>query len=212
MKVEQWMKRKVHTAAPRDDLLHAWRVMMAYRIRHLPVVDPQGALVGILSDRDIKKHALPIESGDSALVRQEHLQGIRAEQAMVRQVVTISPQSSMVRAAGIMRSRGIDSLPVVSAGRLAGMLTSSDFLEFFAHYFGMGAGDRLVHAEMPNTAAAVLDALGHLQPAGGRLPNIMIKGGEGDATAFITLVVPTGAAEAVARALSASADAVEPIG
>ena len=133
MQVGQWMRKEVQTVAPDEDLLKAWRLMMVYRVRHLPVVGPQGELVGIVSDRDIKKHALPEESGRTILARQQHLEQLPVQQVMVRKVVTVPRDTSMEEAAQIMMDHRFDSLPILEGGALVGILTSTDFLHYVAH-------------------------------------------------------------------------------
>ncbi len=130
MHVSEWMKESLHTISPGENLLHAWRVMLIHRIRHLPVVDGEGQLVGILSDRDIKQHALPSQSGQTILARQEHLEALGVEAVMVRRVITAGPTMTMERAARLMLADQIDSLPVVDGGTLIGLLTISDFLSY----------------------------------------------------------------------------------
>ncbi|MBI3993180.1 MAG: CBS domain-containing protein [Candidatus Lambdaproteobacteria bacterium] len=139
MNVEHWMKRKLHAIAANDNLMRAWRLMMAYNIRHLPVLDEAGQLVGILSDRDIKKHALPLESRETILARQEHLESIRVGSVMIRNVITIAPEAPMQDAAFLLKKHRIDCLPVLRDKRLEGMVTTTDFLDYFAQTQGQPA-------------------------------------------------------------------------
>lgn len=130
MQVGEWMRHEVQTISQDEDLLKAWRLMMVYRVRHLPVVDGDGALVGIISDRDIKKHALPEESGRTILARQQHMEQLPVSQVMVRKVITVPRDLPMEAAAQIMIDHRFDSLPVMEEGALVGILTSTDFLKY----------------------------------------------------------------------------------
>lgn len=130
MHVGNWMRQEVQTINPDEDLLKAWRMMMVYRVRHLPVVDGSGALVGIVSDRDIKKHALPEESGRTILARQQHMEQLPVSQVMIRKVITVPRDLPMEAAAQIMIDHHFDSLPVTEEGNLVGILTSTDFLKY----------------------------------------------------------------------------------
>lgn len=130
MQVGEWMRHEVQTISQDEDLLKAWRLMMVYRVRHLPVVGGDGALVGIISDRDIKKHALPEESGRTILARQQHMEQLPVSQVMVRKVITVPRDLPMEAAAQIMIDHRFDSLPVMEEGALVGILTSTDFLKY----------------------------------------------------------------------------------
>jgi CBS domain-containing membrane protein len=86
-------------------------------IRHLPVVDDHGRLVGVLSDRDIlrARGARPAK---------------RVGEVMTRDVVTVRPEAPAAEAAAIMLEQKIGSVLVVDeAGTLVGMVTQTDYLD-----------------------------------------------------------------------------------
>lgn len=131
MKVSKWMNKKLHTINKQENVLKAWRMMLDYRLRHLPVLDESGKLMGILSDRDIKKHAVPMEANNNISERMKHLESMSVEQIMISRVITIASDATMEEAAEIMLTHHFDSLPVLEEGNLVGMLTSSDFLRLY---------------------------------------------------------------------------------
>jgi CBS domain-containing protein len=89
-------------------------------IRHLPVVDDRGHLVGVLSDRDLLR-ALARSKGKSVPI----------VEVMTRAVKTIGADAPARKAAAVMLELKIHCLPVVGEdGQLIGMLTESDFLRF----------------------------------------------------------------------------------
>lgn len=124
MKISSFMTRNVTCISATDSLKEAYELMQDGAIRHLPVVDDNNILVGILSDRDI-------------LLRSE-LQGdyvnvpdIDVGLAMTTPVITCRPSHEMHDVAAIMLERKIDSIPVADAlGELVGIITSADFIEF----------------------------------------------------------------------------------
>ncbi|HEU0029667.1 MAG TPA: CBS domain-containing protein [Kofleriaceae bacterium] len=86
-------------------------------IRHLPVIDDRGRLVGVLSDRDVIK----------ALTTRKPQ---RVSDIMTRDVVTTTPQTMAHEAAAIMLDLKISSLPVIDeGGALVGLITQTDYLE-----------------------------------------------------------------------------------
>jgi acetoin utilization protein AcuB len=115
MRVGEIMRTRVATISPGEPVDVALRRMRQARIRHLVVQDGT-AIVGVLSDRDIppagSKRQVPA-----------------VEDVMSRQAVTCSPETTLRRAANVLRDRKIDSLPVVEGGKLVGILTTTDLLE-----------------------------------------------------------------------------------
>jgi CBS domain-containing protein len=106
------MTRDVVVASPTLSVGVAARLMRRLHVRHLPVVDDR-KLVGILSDRDLIKHAADASCG----------------QAMTPAPVTCSQDASVGRVASLMLEHKIDSVPVVSvSGTLIGLVTSTDLL------------------------------------------------------------------------------------
>jgi CBS domain-containing protein len=86
-------------------------------IRHLPVVDDRGQLVGVLSDRDV----LRVRASKKA---------VRVADVMTRDVITTRPDADAYVAADLMLDHKISSLPVVDdTGALVGVVTQTDYLE-----------------------------------------------------------------------------------
>lgn len=124
-KIGQFMSTDLFTVRP-DDLIDLAASLMDWRhIRHIPVEDEDGRLVGLISHR-----------------RLLHLvsRGLRHENVTVRDVMvpnptTVSPATPTLEAIQIMRDQRIGCLPVVEADQLVGIVTSYDFLEASARLF-----------------------------------------------------------------------------
>jgi CBS domain-containing protein len=115
MLVRDCMSAHPVTLRPEADLRIALDLMRTHQFHHLPVVDPQGAIVGILAERDLLMAALHYSSGTVDVARVMH-----------RQVVTVTPDTPLREAASTMVRRAIGALPVVSAGRVIGVITETD--------------------------------------------------------------------------------------
>ena len=143
MKVKEVMTRDPITIDPEAPLGTAMDVMRQKRIRHLPVIDDAGRLLGIITDRDLRQATFaPALAEHLSLQAQRRLRGIgqtledlRVKHAMTWVVVTTDPEATIARAAVVMFERRIGSLPVVEDGRLVGILTERDLLLALAREF-----------------------------------------------------------------------------
>jgi acetoin utilization protein AcuB len=109
--------------APEASVLQLVRLLHAKRFRHLLVTTDGGKLVGIISDRDVVRCF-----GPTAYPDEELLSGIRAEQIMSRDVISISSELSLAAALDVMHEHGVSCLPIVDGERLAGIVTTSDLM------------------------------------------------------------------------------------
>jgi acetoin utilization protein AcuB len=132
LSVERWMSRHVSTTRPDACLLDAFEMMRDHRIRHVPVLEGE-KLVGIVSDRDVRS-ALPsrrgLQEGWASLG--SSLLTTRVAQVMTVMPITIAPDASIREAAQILCRDKIGALPVMSGGKLIGILSAEDILWAFA--------------------------------------------------------------------------------
>ncbi|MBC8288531.1 MAG: CBS domain-containing protein [Nitrospinae bacterium] len=131
MKVKELMSTKLTTVSPNDKLDRVFFLYNFENFRHLPVVD-KNKLVGILSDRDLKKILGPkktiVENPDGTTVQ---LSTRRVKNIMKRGVMTIEPEQRAADAAAIMAKNKIGALPVVHKDKLVGIITATDILKAF---------------------------------------------------------------------------------
>ena len=158
--VKDSMTREVVTLSPQTTAGEALALCREMRIRHLPVVE-DGALVGIVSDRDLRSATPAL--GDPA--RAEALGMIQVHEVMARDVTTALPDDPVEEAANAMRERKIGCLPVVEDGALVGIISSSDVMEALVYLMGAHEpGNRLevVMPDRPGTLAGVAGIFGEL--------------------------------------------------
>ncbi|MCP4296038.1 MAG: CBS domain-containing protein [Proteobacteria bacterium] len=148
-----------------QSLKDASRVIKLERVRHIPVVDEQNHIVGIITDRDVKK-----ASASDATTLDIHellylMDKIKIEDIMTKQVVTVDPSMPLEQAAKILHDKKFGCLPVVSGGELVGILTTADILQFLMD--AMDVEDSCTRVEVslpdkPEQLVIVLDAMkGH---------------------------------------------------
>ncbi len=122
MLVEKGMSKNPETIAPEDYLADAVVKMARGGFRRLPVVK-DGKLVGIITDRDLREHA-------------NLLKRTRTQAAMTKDLLTVTPRTTLEQAAKLMLSHKISGLPVTDAGQLVGIITTSDILKAFLDLMG----------------------------------------------------------------------------
>ncbi len=126
--VGQFMSTDLFTVKP-DDLVDLAASVMAWRhIRHVPVEDADGRLVGLVTHRGLLHM---VSNGN----RSTGNNPITVRQIMVENPVTVSPSTSSLAAIDLMRSNRVGCLPVVEGNQLVGIVTSYDFLEASAKLF-----------------------------------------------------------------------------
>jgi CBS domain-containing protein len=126
--VSEIMRREVVTTAPNETLDLTQDIMNLGRVRHMPVLDG-GRLVGILSHRDLLAASLTKALDFDPASRRSFLRSVQVGEVMAKDPVTVGPETTLRRAAGILIERKIGCLPVVSSdGALLGLVTDTDLL------------------------------------------------------------------------------------
>lgn len=123
--VGQFMSTDLFTVRPDDIVDLAASVMDWRHVRHVPVEDDSGRLVGLVSHRDVLR----------MLVRGSPGGGVFVRDIMKAAPVTVSPATPTLEAVELMRARGVGCLPVVERGVLVGIITAKDFLDAAAKLF-----------------------------------------------------------------------------
>lgn len=126
IKVEDMMTRNPHTLLRTHTLNDAKHLMEALDIRHIPVVDANKRLLGIVSQRDLlaaQESSLEHSTQDSSYTLE-----IPLYQVMHADVMSVAPQAGLKESAIYMQKHKIGCLPVVAKGELVGIITDSDFV------------------------------------------------------------------------------------
>jgi len=131
-KVKERMTREPATIQPEEGLQEAMWKMERGHFRHLPVVDDNGRLIGMLSDRDIRliRPSLAFVAKEDATVQ---LWSLSVQQAAVFDPIKVKPDTPLKEAAELMLRWHVGGLPVVDEQeKLVGMITYTDLLREFA--------------------------------------------------------------------------------
>jgi CBS domain-containing membrane protein len=126
------MSRDVFTLERNEKLSVADDVMKQRRIRHIPVLDRDGDLCGIITQRDLFRGILLRSLGFGSRAEERMLDSLSVKDAMHEDVITTSPDMPLADAADLMLSSKVGCLPVVEGGRLVGLISEADFVKQFA--------------------------------------------------------------------------------
>jgi acetoin utilization protein AcuB len=168
------MRRQVITVSPDDTLAAALHLTRTHRIRHLPVVLPEGDLVGILSDRDIRlAMPSPLTTEDSERLR--FLEQTLVSVVMTRAVFTVGEEETLEDAAQLLSGHRIGALPVVdSANRVRGILSETDILHSFVRILGVSRASSRLELRVPDRPGALGRALIVLSEVGVNLMSLIL--------------------------------------
>jgi len=128
--VRDLMTDKVFTLRPQDDLMALYDLMDTKHIRHVPIVDRDKDLVGLVTHRDLTRSALGTEEAPLSLQR-EMLGRRKIREIMATEIETVEPDEDLRAAAELLIENKIGCLPVVEGTHLVGILTESDFVRHY---------------------------------------------------------------------------------
>ena len=126
--VEEFMTLEVCTMSKTDSVNDARKVMTERHIRHIPVTDDENRLIGLVTQRDILAATVPESEGRENKTSYTSKGDTRLSDIMIKNVNVVDKTDSLRTAAMYMHSHKYGCLPVVSDGRLAGIITDSDFI------------------------------------------------------------------------------------
>ncbi len=131
MQVRDLMTDTVFTLRPQDDLAALYDLMDAKHIRHVPIVDRERELVGLVTHRDLSRSALGPQDDVPLSLQREMLRRRKVREIMATEVDTIEPDEDLRVAAEMLIENKIGCLPVVEGTHLVGILTESDFVRHY---------------------------------------------------------------------------------
>jgi CBS domain-containing protein len=135
LEVKDYMRTPVLTISHEAGLDRALMIMRTQRIRHLPVVDDAGVMIGLISDRDLRLSMLEMEQGPSGAPKGYFLPALtKVNTVMITNVYTGTPEMALANAVTVMSERKIGCLPVVDSAskKPIGIVTETDMLRLLA--------------------------------------------------------------------------------
>jgi CBS domain-containing protein len=101
-------------------------------IRHVPVVDEEGTMLGLVSDRDLLRQTMGVDLSLPISTRREVFAAVRVADIMTQDVESVDVDAPVGEAASIMLENKFGCVPVIEEGLLAGILTEADFVRHVA--------------------------------------------------------------------------------
>ena len=132
LRVEQVMTSEPATLGRNDALDLADDIMRLGRVRHLPVVDDDGKVVGVVSQRDLFRSALASALGYGEKAQRGLMQSLLVKEVMTSPACSVDPETSIREAARLMVEKKIGCLTVVRDDALVGILTETDMLKLLS--------------------------------------------------------------------------------
>ncbi len=133
MTIRELMSGGLITVRRETPVLEARDLMVKERIRHLLVTDAGGALLGIVTDRDIRLN-LPSQATSLSVWEINHLlTKVTVGEVMTRSLITVGPDRPARDGARLMLNHKIGALPVLDEGHLVGIVTETDIVRAFLH-------------------------------------------------------------------------------
>lgn len=130
MKVSKLMNKDIYTIDPDKTLQEIEDIMAKKRLTHVVVMEDND-LLGVVSDRDIKRYRSVLAGTSASKASDEATLKFKAHHIMTRDVIVVKEDSEMVDAVSLFLDKRIHFLPVVTeSGAIIGSISPTDLLKF----------------------------------------------------------------------------------
>jgi len=172
MLVGKRMSSPAITVTPGTSMQEALDLMNAKNIRRLPVVDKNGNLIGIVSERELLK-ASPSDA--TTLSRWEintMLLQITVDKLMTKDVLTVTEETPLEEAAKIMADQNISGLPVVRGSKVVGIIAETDIFNIFLEILGAREEGILLSTHVPKKPGTLFNITKSIYESGGDIVSL----------------------------------------
>ena len=166
MYIGRIMHTDLITVSPKTTLVEAKKLIEQKQIDHLLVVNDQKKLVGIVSDRDLKKYWASPATSLSTHELNYLLEKVLVSMVMIKTVVTVPTNTTIERAALVMQQHRISALPVMEDGELAGIITSTDVMDVLLQAIGISDDSMRLSIFVKDSIGKLAEVTSSLRDAG----------------------------------------------
>ena len=173
MLVKNWMSKNVVVIDVNDSMQDAMHLLKEHRIRMLPVMK-KNRLVGIVTDRDLKK-----ASASDATTLEIHellylLTKIKAKDIMTKDPITVPPDYTVEETARVLLENKISGAPVVDQkGNVIGTITQTDLFRVLISLTGIGNGGIQFGFQVEDRPGSIKEVADIIREFGGRMVSIL---------------------------------------
>lgn len=172
MLVRDRMTPNPTTVTPDTSVKDALDLIRARRFRHLPVVDENGKLLGITTEKDLVYASPKPEMSLSQFEIQYILSRMTVGQVMKRDVVTVSPDLPIEEAAQVMIRHRIGCLPVLENDKLIGIISDTDIFRVFVEGLGGGHPSLRITVVIPERVGSLARVVDRIAAMGGNIHSL----------------------------------------
>ena len=186
MLVKNRMTSDPITVNPATSVPEGLRIMREKGIRHLPVVDDGGKLIGIVAEAELL-HASPLQTASLSIFEMSYLlANLHVQEVMVSPVVTVSEDAPLEEAARLMVEKKVGCLPVMHDGDLVGLITETDIFETFVEILGGEEASLRVTVRVADVRGELARLAGVIAGLGGNICSVARFRGKDPEDCFIT--------------------------
>lgn len=184
MIVEKMMTKNVMTLAPTDTIYSALLLINEKKIRHIPIVDQNNYLIGLVSDRDLR------DATPSIFRTEEFKEDLYKPISSIMKTNIISghPLDFVEEIGAIFCENNISCLPIVKEKKLVGIITSSDLLQAFIELTGVNKPGSQIEIKIPDKPGILHDICGIFKKRNVNIHSVLIYPEKADNTSPILVV------------------------
>ncbi|MDY6970704.1 MAG: CBS and ACT domain-containing protein [Thermodesulfobacteriota bacterium] len=186
MLIEKYMTANPKTIGKNISAVRAYELMKKHGVRRFPVVS-NGEIIGIITDSDLRSagpsQVISFDEAERKLFPDLYdlLKRITAEEIMERDVISIGPDQSVVKAAETMLKNRVSGLPVLdSQKRLVGIITESDIFKVLVDFSGINTGKITLGFRLEDSPGAIQKVVDIIRENDGRVAGIFVLYPEDD--------------------------------
>lgn len=146
MLVEEIMKKNIVTLSPDAKISEALQLLLQHRIRHIPIIEQDRQVIGIVSDRDVRDASPSIFDQAS----KQHVLQHEIRTIMSQPVITVHPLDLVEEIASIFYEEEFACLPVVQNNKLIGIVTEKDMLYTLIQLTGTNVQSSHIEIKVPH--------------------------------------------------------------
>jgi|SRR3954466_14860692 acetoin utilization protein AcuB len=170
MIVEEIMKTDVAVLLPTDTIADAIRLMDTRKIRHIPIVDQDKHLQGLITVAKIR------EATPSIFHANEHPEDLKKplETIMEKNVITGHPLDFVEEAAGLFYEHKISCIPIINDGKLIGIVTETDLLRTMVELTGAHQPGSQIEIKVPNLAGVLSEITAVIKKRNANILSVLV--------------------------------------